>query len=481
MREAILERSRRFLLSYCAMMNPQYEVPDHIFELAKILHEVEAGKTKRVIITMPPRHGKSMLDSQYFPAWFLGRNPDKFIITATYGQDLASDFGRKVRDQVKDPLFTHTFPKCVMRDDTSAAHRFSTTAGGEYYAVGAGGPITGRGAHLLLIDDPLKGRDEADSEKVRNGVNEWYGAVAYTRLMPDASIIILMTRWHEEDLVGYVLSHTNEHWEVIDFPAILDEGTPQEEALWPERYPLEVLKTIRATLPEYDWYCLYQQNPIPKGGIVFKAEWLKEGHPEEYAAIYAGMDLAISEKESACETSITVFGLDYSNPWKAYEIETIHGHWDFPEQVRQMRAIFDKGRYSKPVDLMGVESVYYQKALAQTGAAMGLPIIPLDHDTDKYRLAMTVTPFFSQGRVYINSPHLRKQVLSFRGVKGEKNDLAESMVQCLRLIRDHTSEHIVKVENKYKGLDPRSEMFWRNHFDDLPGKTRPGDHLFNSL
>jgi hypothetical protein len=479
MREEILERARKNLLCYCALMNPAYEVPDHVLELAKILHEVESGKTRRVIVTMPPRHGKSMLDSQYFPAWYLGRNPDKFIITATYGQDLASDFGRKVRDQVRDPLFTKTFPRCVMKDDTSAAHRFSTTAGGEYYAVGVGGAITGRGAHLFLIDDPLKGREEADSKIVRDKVNEWYGAVAYTRLMPNASVIILMTRWHEEDLVGYVTKSTKEQWEIIDFPAILDEGTDHEEALWPERYPLEVLKTIRGNLPFYDWSCLYQQNPIPKGGTIIEEEWLNRGLPEkeDVAAYVIGVDPAISKKETADETSFAVWAIGYGNPAPVYEIENRFGRFNFAEQVSISEEL---NLQYKPM-MFGIEGDRGGKILFEVLTSKGLPAVELPITGDKVLRTNSVLNYFTQGRVHVNCEKTRKQMLSFRGIDGDEDDLHDASINALRVVKAYTSDKFDKPNDRYKGLDPRSAAFWRDHYNETITRDNGGDHLLNNL
>jgi len=191
-----------------------------------------------LILLCPPRHGKSLLAAQMFPAWYLGRHPDRFAISASYGQELADDFGRKVRNLVSDPLHRAIFPGCRLSDDSSSMRRFNTTAGGSYYAVGRGGPITGRGAHLLIIDDPIKDREEAQSEAIRHGLHEWYSSVAYTRLQPGAAIVLIQTRWHQDDLAGWLLrEHVEEGWEVVSFPAIAerDEGFRREgEPLWPK-------------------------------------------------------------------------------------------------------------------------------------------------------------------------------------------------------------------------------------------------------
>ncbi|MFM7852504.1 MAG: terminase large subunit domain-containing protein, partial [Flammeovirgaceae bacterium] len=182
------------------------------------------GEIKRLAVFMPPRHGKSMLCSEFFPAWYLGNNPNEFIIQATYAQELADDFGRKVRNQVQSQDFNEVFKNVALRSDSTSAKRFHTTQGGTYSAVGAGGAITGRGAHLLIIDDPIKGREDAESEVQRRNLIDWYKSVAYTRLQPGGKIILIQTRWHQEDLAGFILSESKENWKVLDLPAIDAEG-----------------------------------------------------------------------------------------------------------------------------------------------------------------------------------------------------------------------------------------------------------------
>jgi len=247
----------------------RFRAPRHLQKLARALEAVERGDIKRLIVAMPPRHGKSHLVSETFPAWYLGRNPDKYVISATYAQEFADDIGRKVRNTMADPSYGALFPKSMLAKDSTSVRRFSTVSGGSYFSVGAGGPITGRGAHLLLIDDPLKSREDADSEIIRKHLRDWYASVAYTRLMPGGAVVIIATRWHEDDLTGWLLrDHQHEDWTVIDMPAISDVG----EALWPEQYPLERLREIERTIGVREWSALYQQRPAPVEGVLFKPE-----------------------------------------------------------------------------------------------------------------------------------------------------------------------------------------------------------------
>lgn len=293
------------LISYAAYQWPGYTDAPHHRLIARHLEAVERGEIKRLMITMPPRHGKSMLASEFFPAWYMGRNPEHYVVTATYAQELADDFGRKVKNQIEDGGFQAIFPGVGLADDSKSAKRFhieghsggyehATRQRGAFYAVGVGGPLTGRGAHLLLIDDPVKNREDAESEVIRKKTKDWYTSTAYTRLMPGGRIVIIQTRWHEDDLAGWLQAdHGHEDWTVLNLPAINGNG----EALWPEQYPVEALEQIKRALPPRDWSALYQQRPSPETGDYFKREWIIPSEvipPRETMAIYGGSDYAVT-------------------------------------------------------------------------------------------------------------------------------------------------------------------------------------------
>ena len=308
------------LISYAAYQWPGYRDAPHHRLIARKLEAVERGEIKRLMITMPPRHGKSMLTSEFFPAWYLGRNPDHYVAMATYAQELADDFGRKVKNQIADESFGAIFPGVALADDSKSAKRFhidgvdggyehALTQRGAYYAVGVGGPLTGRGAHLLLIDDPVKNREDADSEIVRKKTKDWYTSTAYTRLMPGGRVVIIQTRWHEDDLSGWLLAeHKHEGWECLDLPAIGLDG----KALWPEQYDVADLEKIRIAIGARDWSALYQQKPVPDTGDYFKAEWLKpydKAPPLDTLRVYGGSDYAVTA-DGGDYTVHTVVGLD---------------------------------------------------------------------------------------------------------------------------------------------------------------------------
>lgn len=242
--------------------------------------------------TLIPTHN-SELASRRFPAWYLGRNPDKSIIAASYNSELAGDFGRSVRNIVGGDEFGKLFD-VGLAQDSRAADRWNTVQGGAYVAAGVGTAITGRGANVLLIDDPLKDRQEADSEATRKAVWDWYTSTAYTRLMPGGAIVLIQTRWHEDDLAGRLLEEMKrggDQWEVLELKA-LEDG----RALWPDWYPVDALERIRTAIGPRDWSALYQQNPVPDEGTFFLRDWIRfYDDPPANLRIYGASDYAVTE------------------------------------------------------------------------------------------------------------------------------------------------------------------------------------------
>lgn len=320
--EAALEllrrrRARQSLLAFTQYTKPDFQPSGHHKIICDALERVERGEIDRLIIEAPPRHTKSELATRRFPAWYLGRNSSKQIITASYGKDLSTDFGRDVRDIVSSLEFQKLFP-VQLREDVAAASKWHTNNGGIYNAVAVGSAVTGKGAHCLIIDDPIKNREEADSETIREKVWRWYTSTAYTRLMPGGSIILILTRWHEDDLAGRLLEQQQQgqgdKWHHIKLPAIENEHTDHEKALWPQWYPLEALHRIRQQLTIgncRDWYSLYQQTPTQEQGTYFQREWFKMYEPDELPKDlhkYGASDYAVSEGEGDF-TEHGVFGL----------------------------------------------------------------------------------------------------------------------------------------------------------------------------
>lgn len=298
-------RSRRSLLRFTEYTNPVYERAAHHELIAEKLEAVERGDIDRLMIFMPPRHGKSELASKRFPAWCLGRKPNRQIIAASYNSDLANDFGRNVRNLVAEPEFRQIFPDVTLAPDSQAANRMNTNHGGTYVAAGVGTAVTGRGAHIALIDDPFKDREEADSERRRELVWDWYRSTLYTRLMPGGAIVLIQTRWHEDDLAGRLLEQEGGQWEVLELPAL----HPERGALWPEWYDEEALGRIRETIGPREWSALYQQQPQPDEGTFFKREWFTHWDKLPDCRFYMTTDYAVTDG-GGDYTVLTVWGID---------------------------------------------------------------------------------------------------------------------------------------------------------------------------
>ncbi|MEE8663486.1 MAG: phage terminase large subunit [Acetobacter sp.] len=277
------KEARSGCLAFTRYTMPDYKVgPQHKL-LCDKLDAVERGEIKRLMVFMPPRHGKSELTSKRFPALFLGRNPGKQIITASYSADLAQDFGRHTRNIVASAEFSALFPGIGVADDSAARDKWHTTEGGVYIAAGVSGSLTGKGAHVALIDDPIKGRQEAESATIREAVWDWYRSVLRTRLMPGGAIVLVLTRWHPDDLAGRLLEEmengTGESWEVLSLPAIADQpndllGRDIGGALWPDVFPVSELRNIEKSIGPREWSALYQQKPTPGEGVLIKTAML---------------------------------------------------------------------------------------------------------------------------------------------------------------------------------------------------------------
>lgn len=284
-------KARRSLLSFTEYTLPQYQRAAHHELIAEKLEAVERGEIDRLMIFMPPRHGKSELASKRFPSWCLGRNPKRQIIAASYNSDLASDFGRNVRNIIAEPEFSQVFAGVTLAPDSQAANRMNTNHGGTYVAAGVGTAVTGRGADIALIDDPFKDREEADSERRRETVWDWYRSTLYTRLMPGGAIVLIQTRWHEDDLAGRLLEQEADQWDVLELPAL----HPERGALWPEWYDEAALNRIKDTIGPREWSALYQQSPQPDEGTFFQRDWFKTWGELPALQYYGTSDYAVTD------------------------------------------------------------------------------------------------------------------------------------------------------------------------------------------
>jgi predicted phage terminase large subunit-like protein len=448
----VLELARQDLACYAMAQWPGFELAPHHRLIVTKLEAVEREEIRRLMIFMPPRHGKSLLASQIFPAYYLGLHPDRQIICASYGQELADDFGRKVRNMVSDPIHRAIFPEFRLADDSASMRRFDTTAGGSYFAVGRGGPITGRGADLLLIDDPLKDAEEARSEVTRRMLHEWYSSVAYTRLQPGGGIVLISTRWHEDDLAGRLLRELGgEDWHVLSLPAIaeVDESFRRAgEALWPEKFPLEVLERIRRDVGGPTFASLYQQRPAAAEGAVFNRGWW--GFYRELPAckrIVQSWDTAFksgSENDYSVCTTWGVSGNGY------YLLSLWRGRVDFPELKRVVGSL---AKEWKPNAILVEDKASGQSLIQELRYQTALPIISISVDRDKMARAQAITPLIEAGKVFLpeSAPWLDAYVDELAAFPtGAHDDDVDSTTQALNYLR-HQQEHTVVISNAFTG------------------------------
>jgi hypothetical protein len=348
----LLERelANRRLQTFTERCTPGFLGGWHIEEICAAVEQIEqqiqagTGTKARLICEAPPRHGKSQIISRCTPLWYLGKHPDHEIIVATYAQDLADDLGRWAKLALTDPGIQAIFPNLKIRSDSRAANRLDTTKGGGIRYVGAGGPITGRGAHLAIIDDPIKGAEDADSETQSKALWDWYTSVLRTRLAPGGGIIVLHTRWRVNDLIGRLLEKMEagegEVFKRITFSAVALRDDPwgrkEGDPLHPERYTKEDLAALQMSLPPRDWLALYQQCPMLEEGNIFKVtdfNLYRPGSVPRDIHWYISTDFGVSVKESDDPSCIWPFGIDPEGTiyWAP---DFVYGHLNSHESVK---------------------------------------------------------------------------------------------------------------------------------------------------
>ena len=404
---------------------PSYEQGWFNQQLCEVLQQfyrdVEAGKQPRLIIQAPPRHGKSQLVSRQFPAWCFAQNPNLNIIASSYSSDLAKRMSRDVQRLLEDQPFTDaygTFMPSNKDKQIKTAELFELVSGsGAYRSSGVGTGITGMGADIGIIDDPVKDAKEANSETVRNSVWEWYTSTFYTRLSPKSGVLLCMTRWHEDDLAGRLINEMKnggDQWQVISFPAIAEEDEPMRqkgEALHPERYPLSMLEKIKRAVGTQVWNALYQQRPSSKGGDVIQTSWFKRYNmlPRIKNAFIVG-DTAQKESQANDYSVFIVMGEGYDGG--VYLIDLIRGKWEAPELTLKLKDIWSK--YQAQYQLSGV---YIEDKASGTGLIQTIkreqhiPIFGLKADASKYTRLLGVQGYIESGYVYL--PNGAPWVLDF--------------------------------------------------------------------
>jgi predicted phage terminase large subunit-like protein len=426
------------LKAFCLLMIPGYEVAPH-HEL--ILNRVEAllkGKIKKLAIITPPRHGKTTIASIALPAYFLGRNPHGNVITVSYGAELSEGWGRRVRGLLLDPNFERVFPKCSLSQDSQAAGRFNTTRGGEYIATGRGGPITGRGADLLVLDDLVKDFQESNSEITCRGITEWLRHVALTRLSRDGKILAISTRWSERDPMGWLLKE-QKGFEVLHLPAISEGagdplGRPEGATLWESQYPKHVLENIRIAIGPSAWQSLYQGNPTAAQGQIFKRIWFRrfQAPPERFTKIVQSWDTAFKANAANDYSVCTTWGTTNTG---FYLLHCWRDRVEFPELKKQVAALADAW---SPSAIFIEDKASGQSLIQELKTATRFPVLPVKADADKTTRANAVTAFFAAGKVYFPDgadwlSDVEDELASFPNAVHD--DIVDSVAQALNYLR----------------------------------------------
>ena len=433
------EREDNFL-NFVKFVWPQFIEGNHHKIYAQKLQDVADGKINRLIINMPPRHTKSEFASYLFPAWLMGRDPSKKIIQATHTAELAVGFGRKVKNLIDDEQFREVFPDVRLATDAKASGRWSTSGGGEYYAVGVGGALAGRGADLCIIDDPVSEQD-ALSPTAFDNIYEWYTSGPRQRLQPGGSLIIVMTRWSIRDLTAKVLHKQSEvgadKWDIVEFPAIMPSGKP----LWPEFWKLEELESVKASIPIPKWNAQYMQNPTAEEGAIIKREWwgMWEGEePPVCSYVIQSYDTAFSKSDRADYSAITTWGIFEPTEGDGEAIillDAIRGRWDFPElkeKANELQEQYDP-------DMILIEQKASGMPLTQELRRMGIPVTPFtpSRGADKFTRMNACAPVFESGMVWRPDANFAEEVVEECAAfpNGEHDDLADSMTQAILRFR----------------------------------------------
>lgn len=423
-----------------------YEEAIHHRAIVEALEKVERGEIRRLIISMPPRHGKSELASKRFPTWCAGRHPNWQVIFATYSQEFGEDFGKKVREIIKTETFRQVFPDLYLKPGSAASDRLELHGDGILVFTGIGGAVTGRGADLLIIDDPVKNREEAESPANRNRIWEWFTSTAFTRLMPGGRIVIIMTRWHEDDLVGRIFNpdftprEQADKWLVLELPAVRDG-----KALWPAKYPMVELDSIRETIGPRDWSALYQQKPTPEDGEYFKKADILAAAYETPADMprnlvwYGASDHALKVAQGRDYNVIGCVGVDENEDiWLPYDI-----YWGRQETDKQVEEMISQMRRHKPLNwwagrdhITGSIGPFLRKRMAEERVHCWIEELPEKGDKRQKARAL-------QGMMATRRIHFPKNAAWF----------ASALSQMLKFDGDKHDDFVDFLGNACRGLE----------------------------
>jgi predicted phage terminase large subunit-like protein len=426
-------------LTFVKHIWPQFIEGSHHKTIAEKFNKLANGEIKRLIINMPPRHTKSEFASNLLPAWMIGRKPDLKIIQTTHTTELAVRFGRKAKTLIDSPEYQQVF-KTRLKEDSQAAGKWETSQGGEYYAAGVGSAITGRGADLLIIDDPHSEQDAMNGAALEKAY-DWYTSGPRQRLQPGGSIVLVMTRWNSKDLTGALLRSQKEvksdEWHVVEFPAILPSGKP----VWPEYWKLDELERVKASLSVGKWNAQWMQNPTSEEGSIIKREWWNvwdEDHIPKLHHVIQSYDTAFLKKETADYSAITTWGVFYptqdSGP-NLILLDALKGRYEFPELKRVAKEQYD---YWKPETVV-IESKASGLPLTYELRKMNIPVVNFSPSkgNDKHARVNAVAPLFESGQIWAPEQKFAEEVIEECAAfpYGDHDDLVDSMTQAVMRFR----------------------------------------------
>jgi predicted phage terminase large subunit-like protein len=441
------EKARHDFMAFVHKVWPSFIDGAHHKKMAQAFEKVARGEIKRLIINMPPRHTKSEFASYLLPAWFLGNFPGKKVIQTSHTAELAVGFGRKVRNLVDSDIYKGVFPDVALRSDSKAAGRWNTNAGGDYFAIGIGGAVTGKGADILIIDDPHSEQEAALAEvnpEIYDKTYEWYTSGPRQRLQPGGAIIIVMTRWSKKDLTAQVLKSAaqrdGDEWTVIEFPAILPSGNP----LWPEFWSLNELQALRNELPNQKWMAQYMQQPTSDASAIIKREWWQEWEddsPPQCEWVLQAWDTAFEKHNRADYSACTTWGVFYQEDdagvmqANIIMLNAFRDRLEFPALKR--KAIQQRDEWDP--DSIIIEKKATGAPLIYELRSMGIPVQEFSpgKGQDKISRLNAVSDIFASKRVWVPSTRWAEEVIdevaSFPG--GEHDDFVDSVSLALMRFR----------------------------------------------
>ena len=463
------ERASTDFLSFCQYVWPEMLVGEHHKRIAAAFDRVVTGECKRLIIAMPPRHGKSQMGSYLFPAYVMGKLPQSKLIVGSHTAELAQRFGRMIRNMVDDEKYKELFPETKLSADSKAAGRWNTSQGGEAFFIGKGGAMTGRGGDIIILDDILDEQD-AISDTAMDNTWEWYESGPRQRLQPNGAIILINTRWKTDDVAGRLLRMQSnikaDQWEVLEFPAILPSGNP----LWPGYWKLDELEKVKFSIGLKKWNAQWQQQPTNDEGAVLKREWWrkwKHDEPPECEYILQTLDTAYSKKETADFSVISTWGVFYptsdSGP-NLILLSVNKGRWDFPELKRIAKKEY---QYWQPDNVL-IEAKATGTSLQQELRKMGIPVTMYSpggrrQGQDKVSRANAVAPLLESGMVWYPEDEefaqdLVEECASFPN--GSHDDQVDVMVMALMRFRQGNFVKLDDDDDEERDPDAREVEYY---------------------